>query len=69
MDIPIGDGGTGDHELTKKINPCGYYEKPTEIEVREKTFHLPYSVRNIVYHKKQNKYSLGPSPSYGLRLV
>ena len=66
-DVPYGDGGTGDHELIKNINPCGYNKTPIQIEIREKTYHLPYFVRNIVFHKKKRGYSRGPSRSYGFR--
>ena len=66
-DVPVGDSGTGDHELIKQINPCGKKMKPILIEVREKSQHLPYLVRNIIFHKKKRGYSIGPSRSYGFR--
>ena len=68
-DSPTGDNGTGDHELNMIHNFCGY-RYPEILEVREKNSHLPYYVRNLVFHQgDRNKFYLGPSPHYGLRLV
>ena len=68
-DIPTGDNGTGDHELNMIYNFCGD-RNPEILEVREKNSHLPYYVRNLVFHQgDRNKFYLGPSPHYGLRLV
>ena len=69
LDIPLGDGGTGDHELTTNINPCGEKMKIMSIAVRERNNHLPYNVRNVVFHKKHKKFYFGPEPQYGIRFV
>ena len=68
-DNPKGDNGTGDHELTEYNAPCGEQSVPHRIEAREKSTHLPYFVRNIVFHEYQQKYHFGPNLGYGLRFV
>lgn len=68
-DYPTGDGGTGDHELTRQISPCGRNKAPYRIDARERISHLPYFVRNIVFHQYEQKYQIGPDPNYGLRFA
>ena len=69
IDVPTGDGGTGDHELTTNIDPCEDGSEPYHIEVREKSYQLPYYIRNVIFHKRGQNYFLGPSREYGFRLV
>ena len=66
-DVPT--DGTGDHELFEQIDPCGDLIEPTYMEVRERNYHsiYTYSVRNIIFHKRGQKYHLGPDKRYGLR--
>ena len=67
FDSPTGDNGTGDHELMMEHNFCGD-RSPEIIDVREISSHLPYYVRNLVFHQGyRNKFYLGPSRHYGLR--
>ena len=68
-DVPT--DGTGDHELFEQIDPCGDLIEPTYMEVRERNYQsiYTYSVRNIIFHKRGQKYHLGPDKRYGLRLV
>ena len=82
FDEPLNDG-TGEHELIEIIDPCSKFKpnflnkpyvsmtvvdkEPYWMQVREKNSHLPVFVRNIIFHKHDNKYKLGFDTKYGLR--
>ena len=82
FDEPLNDG-TGEHELVNRIDPCSKFKpyflnepyvhmtvvdkEPYSMKVREKNSHLPVFVRNIIFHKQNNKYKLGFDTKYGLR--